>query len=160
MSALLAELAAAHALINGQRTREAAGIISEALPRAVRSANPTALAWAHYLAAEVAPDTEPDRAAALDTGSDPTRTANLDHARRALADAAAAGTEPPVAGHRSDDRRPARWVTVDVALRSGVWADDVRYGPGHYGFSHLRGRGVRQRPSHRRTGRRPGPEER
>ncbi|SDZ02149.1 Predicted ATPase [Geodermatophilus africanus] len=62
--ALCAELAVAHALINGQRATEAAGIVAEALPRAVRSANPTALAWAHYLAAEVAADTDPDRAAA------------------------------------------------------------------------------------------------
>ena len=61
--ALLAELAVAHALINGQRTAEAADVVAEALPRAVRSANPTALAWAHYLAAEVAADTNAHQAA-------------------------------------------------------------------------------------------------
>jgi predicted ATPase/DNA-binding SARP family transcriptional activator len=61
--ALLAELAVAHALINGQRTAEAVDVVAEALPRAVRSANPTALAWAHYLAAEVAADTDTDQAA-------------------------------------------------------------------------------------------------
>ena len=60
--ALLAELAVAHALANGQRVAEAAAIVAEAMPRAVRSANPTALAWAHYLAAEVAADSDPDRA--------------------------------------------------------------------------------------------------
>jgi predicted ATPase/DNA-binding SARP family transcriptional activator len=60
--ALLAELAVAHALANGQRVAEAAPIVAEALPRAARSANPTALTWAHYLAAEVAADGDPDRA--------------------------------------------------------------------------------------------------
>jgi predicted ATPase/DNA-binding SARP family transcriptional activator len=61
--ALLAELAVAHALVNGRRTPEAADVVAEALPRAVHAANPTALAWAHYLAAEVAADTDPHRAA-------------------------------------------------------------------------------------------------
>lgn len=60
--ALLAELAVAHALANGQRVAEAAPIVAEAMPRAARSANPTALAWAHYLAAELAADRDPDQA--------------------------------------------------------------------------------------------------
>ena len=59
----MAELAVAHTLINGQRPAAAAGVVAAALPLAVRSANPTALTWAHYLAGEVAAEADPHRAA-------------------------------------------------------------------------------------------------
>lgn len=61
--ALVAELACAHALVNGRRATEAAGIVAQARPRAVRAGNPTALAWAYYLAGEVDAETGPERAA-------------------------------------------------------------------------------------------------
>ncbi|MDN5914342.1 MAG: winged helix-turn-helix domain-containing protein [Pseudonocardia sp.] len=61
--ALVTELACAHALVNGRRAAEATDIVAAARPRAMRSGNPTVLAWAHYLAGEVDAETDPDRAA-------------------------------------------------------------------------------------------------
>src|SRR5882757_7183148 len=62
--ALLVELGAAHALITNGRRTEAARIVEATLPLADRSANPSIIAWAHYLAAEATAHTAPDQAAA------------------------------------------------------------------------------------------------
>jgi predicted ATPase/DNA-binding SARP family transcriptional activator len=61
---LVTELSVAHALVNAGRAEEAATVVAELLPQAVRSAVPTVMAWAHYLAGEAASETDPERAAA------------------------------------------------------------------------------------------------
>ena len=60
---LLTTLSVAHALINGRRADEAAALLADVVPRALRTGNPTTMTWAHYLAGEVINDSDPARAA-------------------------------------------------------------------------------------------------
>ena len=61
---LVTALSVAHALINGRRADEAAAVLAEVVPRALRTGNPTTLTWAHYLTGELVNDSDPARAAA------------------------------------------------------------------------------------------------
>jgi tetratricopeptide (TPR) repeat protein len=61
---LLTALSVAHALINGRRADEAAAVLAEVVPRALRTGNPTTLTWAYYLSGELVNDGDPARAAA------------------------------------------------------------------------------------------------
>ncbi|MDT0353826.1 BTAD domain-containing putative transcriptional regulator [Pseudonocardia charpentierae] len=60
---LVTALSIAHALINGRRRDEAAAVLADVAPQALRTGNPTTLAWAHYLNGELVNDTDPERAA-------------------------------------------------------------------------------------------------
>jgi hypothetical protein len=61
---LVTALSVAHALINGRRADEAAAVLADAAPRALRTGNPTTLTWAHYLSGELVNDSDLERAAA------------------------------------------------------------------------------------------------
>ena len=62
--ALLFELAATHALVNGGRRTEAAPVVEHLRAQAVGTANPTVTCWAHYLAGLVAEPEDPEGAIA------------------------------------------------------------------------------------------------
>jgi len=61
---LLFELAAAHALVNGGHTAEAAASVAALHPAAVAAGNPTVLCWDHYICGLTAEQTDPVRALA------------------------------------------------------------------------------------------------
>jgi len=61
---LITALSVAHALINGRRAGEAAAVLADVVPRALRTGNPTTLTWAHYLSGELVNDRDSARAAA------------------------------------------------------------------------------------------------
>lgn len=61
--AVVAELSVALALVNGPRAAEASAVLADAVPRALRTANPTAMTWAHYLSGEATASDDPGRAA-------------------------------------------------------------------------------------------------
>ncbi len=61
---LLTALSVAHALINGRRTDEAAAVLADVVPRALRTRKPTTLAWAYYLSGGLVNDRDLARAAA------------------------------------------------------------------------------------------------
>jgi predicted ATPase/DNA-binding SARP family transcriptional activator len=60
---LVTALSVAHALMNGRRRGEAAAVLADVVPPALRTANPTTLTWAHYLTGELVNDSDPERAA-------------------------------------------------------------------------------------------------